>query len=636
MAILLSVKRNVLGVAGIILGVVLFLSLNILASATLRTARLDLTEDKLYTLSDGTREVLRSIEEPITLRFFLSEQLAEQSPMHANFASRVRELLEHLTTLAGGMLKLETFAPEPYSVEEDRAMAYGLKAVAIGGAGGQAYFGLVATNSTDDQTAIQFFDPQRERFLEYDLTNLIYDLTNKEKTVIGLLSSLPLGMDPDRNFRPWPIFDQISQFFVIRSLRSDEAAIDEDVTVLLIVHPQALSEQKLYDIDQFVLRGGKVLVFVDPHSETAYAREKIRQQKNRQVAGMMPVSPDVAVSDLGKLFDVWGVEFSTEEVIGDYGAAQKVNVSGPRVQVMDYILWPALGVENLNREDVVTGQISHLNMASPGYLKAKEGATTELIPLITSTPRSMRIYADAIRNVTDPDILLKAFVSEDERFILAARLRGKTKSAFPEPPSYIEDTSAHLTEAKEPINIIVVADVDLLEDSFWLRFQNFLGRQIGIPFANNADFVINALDNLSGSNALISLRSRGLSFRPFHRIEEIRRDAESRYRETEKELTAKLRQTQEKLQALKVGPESGAIVAMAEEQKTAVANFNRELLSIRTQLREVQHALRKDIESLDTWLKAANIWAIPVLFGILAIVLALVRRARFKQRTAIS
>lgn len=635
-----TIEKNTLGIAGVIVAVIFFLSLNVFSSATFTSARLDLTEDGLFTLSEGTREVLQSIDEPIRLRFYLSKQLTELSPVHANFANRVQEILEHYAAIAGDMLQLEIYHPEPYTAQEDEAVGYGLQGIPVNPAGDKAYFGLVANNSTDDQEIIAFFDPGREQYLEYDLTKLVYTLANPKKTVVGLLSSLPLAADPNREFKPWPAYEQLKQFFTFRSLRGGGPEIADDIDIVLVVHPQRLTEVDLYALDQFVLRGGKALVLVDPHLESASTTPQ-----------QGPPEKGATSSTLGPLFEAWGIEFTTDEVIADRLAAQRVAMPiGGRTTVVDYLPWLSLDDEHFNRDDVITAQISRINMASAGYFRARPAASTSFTPLIFSSREAMRIDVEDVNFIPDPKGLLDRFQAEGEEFVLAARIQGKAKSAYPDGPPWGhaaleggdgtgggEDApvKAHLAESAGPINVVVIADVDLLVDRFWMQTQNLLGRQVGVPIANNVHFLINVLDNLSGSDALISLRSRGLSYRPFRVTEEIRRDAELRYRETEQDLVDKLQETEAKLSGLRQQDLAGGVMLTAE-QKAAIENFRGEMVSLRQQLRDVQHALRKDIESLHTQLKVANIWAMPVLIGLVALVLALIRRARFRRRAETS
>jgi ABC-type uncharacterized transport system involved in gliding motility auxiliary subunit len=648
-------ERNTLAITALVVAVVFLISLNIFSSNTLRRAQLDLTQDHLYTLSNGTKKVLAAIDEPITMRFYLSRNLAEQSPVHANYAARVRELLDRYVQLSGGKIHLLTYAPEPYSPEEDQAIAAGLQGVQINAAGEMAYFGLAATNSTDDQRTIPFFDPAREPYLEYDLTKLVYSLAHPKKPVVGLLSSLPLGADPDRKYLPWPIFQELEQFFTMQSVRAS-SVIPSDVDVLMVVHPQGLTDSQIYGLDQFVLRGGRALIFVDPYFES----------EERNYTKGPPKKGEIS-STLKPLFDAWGVNFDTDHVVGDREVAQSVNASsGDRSVVTDYLPWLALRAGNFAKDDVVTAQMSRINMASAGFFTLKPGAKTTLTPLIQTTPESELIDVDDVDFIPDPVGLLSKFKSENRRFAVAARLTGTVKSMYPDGPPWAESGKApdedeiakaaskaeaaaggtakaaetkeetkkptYLTKSVKPINVILVGDVDILADRFWLQTQNLYGRNVGVPVANNGAFVVNALDNLSGSDELIGLRSRGLSYRPFLRTEEIRRDAETRYRETELQLTEKLKQTEQKLQDLRSGESNTGTTVLTDAQRAEIAKFRTEAVGLRARLREVQHALRKDIESLDTWLKILNIWAMPGLISAIALVVWGARRMQRRPR----
>ncbi len=624
MNVLNSIDRRTLGVLGIGLAVVLFAAINVFSSTVLDRTRLDLTEDGLFTVSDGTAAVIGAIDEPITLRFYYSRDLGIVSPGHGIYATRVRQLLEYYADLSNGMLQLSVIEPEPFSVQEDEAVAGGLRGIPLTQAGDLAYFGLLANNSTDDTEVIPFFDPQGEPHLEYDLTKLIFNLANPRKKVVALLSGLPMEADPLDNYRPWAIVEQMKQFFEVRTISGEIAAIDDDVEVLMLVHPRELADKTRYAIDQFVLGGGKALIFVDPHSEAAAAAMAMRRQ------------PGPADSRIEKLFDAWGVEFSTDTFVGDLDAAVKVRVpSGGRSVAIDYLAWLNLDARRLRRNDVVTDRLENINMATAGFLAAKDGAGVEFTPLISTGPRSMRIATEAVRFQPDPVALYRNFKSEGKPFVLAARVRGAVKSAFADgPPAGAGDGAGHLAQSKKPVNLVIVADTDILSDRMWLRAQDFFGQRLLSKTADNGDFVINVLDNLMGSDGLIGLRSRGLSARPFHRIEAIQRAAEMRYRQSEQALSDKLASTRKKLIDLekKEGNEGGEI--LTEEQKKTVRNFRSEMITIRQQLRDVQHALRKDIEALGTWLKILNIWAMPVLVSVVALVMAIVRRRRYRRRIA--
>ncbi len=635
-----KLDTKVLAGLSVVLALVLLVAVNVLSSTTLTGARLDLTENKLYTLSDGTREVLKSIDEPITMRLYVSRALTDLSPAHAKYAEQVREVIENYVALSGGMIKLQRINPEPYSEAEDSALGFGLQGIPLTKAGDQGYFGLAATNSTDDQGVIAFFNPQREPHLEYDLTKLIYDLANPKKKVVGLMTSLLMVNDPSMNQRPWTVVEQMREFFDVRPLFGDLDKIDDDIDVLMIVQPKAISEKTKYAIDQYLLRGGKAMVFVDPASEAAAL-----------TASMMRQPPGDSSSDFEPFFKTWGIEYDPNKFVADRKAAVRVASEHQGRQVTsDYLAWLEYGAENLDRTNVMTSELGRITLAGAGSFALAEGSDLDFEKLIFSSLATGMMDAEKIRMAPDPVGLLQDFSPSGQSKVLAALIRGKVKSAFPDgapkadkdkekeagkadAASEKTDTPEHLTESVAPMNVILIGDTDMLTDRFWIQEQQFFGQRVAIPSANNADLVINGLEVLTGSNSLIGLRSRGLSVRPFDRVEEIRKDAETRYRRTEQDLLKKMHDTEEKLGQIQASDSEGGAI-LTDDQKQTIETFRSELISIRGQLREVQHALRKDIESLDVWMKIVNIWAMPLLISILAIAITIARRVRRRRRHA--
>jgi ABC-type uncharacterized transport system involved in gliding motility auxiliary subunit len=630
-----------LGAAGLVLAVVLFLALNIFSTAAIRNAQIDLTETGLYTLSDGTREVLADLKEPLTLRLFVSRDLLDASPGLGTYATRVQELMERYATLSNGKIRFELIDPRPFSKEEDRAVGFGLNGVPLADGGDMGYMGIAGTNTTDDRDVISFLQPGREQFLEYDLTRLIYNLAHPKKKVVGLVSSLPIDADPLKKYKPWRVIEQMKQFFEVRTM-GFEPDIKDDIDVLMVVHPFGLSDQALYDIDQFIMRGGKTMVFVDP-----FAEEGSRSNQ------AMRLPPDMG-SDFEKLFKAWGLSYTRDKVLGDLGSAQRVSAGVDdlgRPIITDYVGWITMRKDAMNANDVVTGELRILNLATVGFLEKAEDATIEIEPLITSTKSSAPIDADKFRRQPSPADILKAFTPDDKTYVIAARIRGTLKSAFPDGPpkkkkkdddekadddkdAEKKEPAPHLAQSKMPANLIVVADTDILADAFWLQTQDFFGQQLVVPTANNADFVINALDNLSGSSALIGLRSRGLSNRPFLKLQEIQRAAEARFRDTEQQLVKELGVAEKKLKDLQTKDKAGGNAVLSPEQREAITKFRGEMVKIRGELREVQLKLREDIDTLDAWTRVINIGAMPVAVALIAIALALIRRQRSRRRHA--
>ena len=666
----LLASRRAVAITALVMIALMLISANIVAARFL-ASRLDLTAEHLYTLSSGTRHTLARIDEPITLRFYYSTRLGDEVPSYGVYAQRVRELLDQYVAAAHGKIRLEVYNPQAFSDAEDRAVAFGLKGVPLDAQGEQVYFGLAATNSTDDQQVIAFFAPERERFLEYDLTKLVHALAFPKKTVVGLMTPLPLEGDMMAMMRgrpspPMTVIEQLQQLDQVKSLGSDIDAIPADIDVLMLVHPQKLPEKTMFAVDQFVLKGGKALVFVDPLSELQASRPSQRNPPGSTTS-----------SDLERLFKSWGFEVPANTVVGDRRAAQRVGVPVPgrTTRPLDYIAWLNLKAANLNRDDMITADLSHINMASSGIIEPIDGAKTVIEPLITTSPDSTKIPAEKLAGLPDVAGLLAQFKSDNKRYILAARVTGMVDTAFPDgppnpepakpqtaekpdppdapdsdsnetkpaetaaaPPSPAEASAAPaagwVKTSVQPINIVVVADTDLLDDRFWVQSQDFFGQRVLIPTANNGDFVANAVEVLAGGNDLVGLRSRGTSARPFDVVSEIERDAQERYSAEERALQQKLKDTQAKLAELTGKDRGDAPATLSPDQTKAIEEFRTDMLQTRRQLREVQAALRSDIGRLKAGLEFLDIALIPIIVAIVAVILGMVRLRRRGRRMA--
>ena len=615
--------------SGLAVAVVVFFTVNVLSHVAFRSARFDLTEQRLYTLTEGSRNILQGLDEPVTLRVYLSKKLAVELPGIQGYTNRVLELVQEYEQAAGGNLILHVIDPEPFSEEEDRAVGYGLRGVPLDQGNTQFYFGLVGTNATDDQELIPFFQQSREEFLEYDLTKLVYRLGNPKQKVVGLLSILPMDGGPQMPFpqapggsAPWMIMDSIRELMEVKVLDKAVTEIPEAVDVLMVVHPKQLGEPTLYAIDQFVLRGGRAVVFVDPHSEA----DRVLPNPQNPMGMQAPRN-----SDLGRVFDAWGIELVDGKVVGDLPLAKKVNFQKQsRMMVADYPIWIDLAPRQLNAEDVVTAKLPNLTMASAGILRKKEGSETEWTPLAETDDQAMQIEAARLRMMPDVEGLLRDYRPEGETLTLAARLTGKVKTAFPDgrpeaadvdqPGNPGDDKASkqppHLAESADPINVIVVADTDMLQDRFWVQVQNFLGQRIGIPTSANNDFVTNALDNLTGSHDLISVRNRGSFSRPFTLVRAIQQEAEMQFRQKEQVLQQRLKETERKIQELQSRKEDQTTVILSTEQEAALDGFRQELVATRKELRNVQHELQKNIESLENVVKFLNIGLMPLAIAV--------------------
>ncbi len=605
---------------------VVFVLLTVVSNSLLRGVRLDLTEDGQYTLSEGTKSVLASIDEPINLYFFYSDKAASDVPYIRSYATRVRELLEEYQGLAGGKLNLEVIDPISFSEAEEQASQFGLQGVPVGSSGDTIYLGLAGTNALDGEAAIPFFQPDKEAFLEYDVSKLVYSLINPQRPVVGLISELPIAGGFDQATRqraePWAIYTQIEQMFEVRSLDASSEVIGPDIDVLMLVHPKSLSDTTLYAIDQFVLRGGKLVVFVDPNAET----DASAHDPNNPTAGLFADKS----SDLKALFAAWGVKYDRSQVVADQGNALQVATQrgGEAVRHLGILSLPVGG---MNQDEVISAQLESVNVSTIGGLGLADDAPVTMIPLLFSSDQAMPMGADKFRFLPDPNTLFREFTPTGETYWLAVMLRGDVETAFPAGPAGTTG-SDHLGASQTAINVVVVADTDLLSDRLWVRTQSFFGQKLISAWANNGDFVFNGLDAMTGSSDLISIRARGSSQRPFTRVDTLKRAAEEKFRATEQQLQDQLQATEQKLTEMQSGKSQEGLLILNDEQQQALQRFQDEKARIRKQLRQVRHDLNSDIEQLGTDLKIINIALVPILLTIVLLIVS-ARRASGRRKS---
>ncbi len=676
-----------------------------LAVGNVAGMRADLTEDRVYTLSPGTENILKNLNKPITLTLYYSASLGTASPIYGNYATRVKDMLRVFASTSGGSLTVSFKDPKPFSEEEDKAVELGLQGIPLDQTGAKAYFGLTAA-SGDKNDAIAFLQIERERFLEYDLASTINKLGADRKTVLAVQSSRPIFGDFRLQMRGLPmtpsaLVEQLRGAFDVKQIFSFEDIWDIKPDVLMIVHPGELDDQEYYHLDQYLLNGGKALIFIDPFNETAAGRQR----------GPMP---ERITSDMKKLLDHWGVEIANDKIAGDMQFAQLVN-AGSEQQVVParFLSWMKMQKEAFSTKDAVTSDINVMHIQSAGIIKSKPDGPVTLEPLIKTSKLSQAIDIKLL-NGPRPEILKmqEQFKPSGESFTVAARLRGRVKSLFPDgppkekleveekpdgksksekapakdepkpevkadeaertlpasdgakaPAKKTSDSPAqapdgpapasgggdkddekaegkkeeskappHIAESTRPMNVILVADADLLEDRFWVRKQDFFGQQVQVPFANNAAFVVNAVENLAGGDDLISLRSRGTARRPFTKIAELRLAADTRFRNEEQQLRNKLTEAEKRLAELSKKKADGTSeAAVTQAVETTATEITQEILTTRKQLRKVQLALREDIESLESGIRFANIALVPILVGLVAILLGGLRLRRRTQ-----
>lgn len=624
--------------------IVLFLGINMFSLSALRGFKLDASEGNIYTLSKGSRNIVASLDEKVRLKLFYSRDLARGEPTLAAYGDRVREILEEFAAASRGKLDLEVIEPLAYSEAEDEASQAGLEAAPLRGA--NFFLGLVVEGSTDTRVTIPFFNPMKEGFLEYDIAKAILSVGTPDKPVVGLISGIQLQggftMDPrtqqPRQAQPWFIMQEVEGLATINNLGTTVSAIPDDVDVLWVVHPKNLSDETLYAIDQFVMKGGHALFCVDPLCE----------------ADTPPNPADLSAprsSNLTKLLSAWGVEVPTDKIAADESVALQVNTQRNANARTPYVIWLRLDGKNVDTKDPITGQMSMLHFASSGFIRkaappapasdatgpapAASGPVADIIPLVTTTDKAMQLPTAAISTPPDPAALLAAFAPGNEKLTLAARLTGKVNSAFPQGKPATADSPADpaapsLKESTQPINVILVADTDMMADMFWTQ-QDRLFNQV-MKIADNGDLLSNMIDNLAGNADLISLRARDTAFRPFTRVEEMRREAAKNLLEQQKAVDEEVAQTERELQELQAarGQNASSLVLTPEQQK-AVTDLRAKLADSRREQRRLRLELNKDIESLGTTLKLVNIGMMPAAVTLLAVALSVGRRARRKS-----
>lgn len=596
--------------AGVLL-LLAFFVLVLLNNQLLGGVRLDLTENRVYSLSDGSKQILAELDEPIQLYFFFSDKASKGMTSLRNYANRVESLLQEYRSAAGGKIQLHVIDPEPFSEAEDEANRFGLTAATIGPAGDAIYMGLAARNAFDDEKVIAFFDPQQESFLEYEISKLIYQLSDPQKVKVTLISGLSVngGQNPmtGRFDPPWTSISQLQQLYDVEQLGVDAEAVPEDTDVLLLIHPKGLSEALQFSIDQYAMQGGKLLVFVDPHHES----------------DPMAAMGGANGSNLEKLFDAWGINLNINEVVLDAATGLDIRTQSGVARHMGFL---GLGVEQLDASDVTTRGLEMINGASFGALQVKDNATIQWLPLLRSS--STTSLMDSMRYAMTRDVkqLADDFVDSQQMNVLAARVSGHANSAFAEPPQ--ESSAQDVVASTDNLNMIVVADTDLLTDRFWVSQANFFGQTIYTPFANNGDFLTNAVENLGGSNALISIRSRGTFSRPFDRVQALTVRAEQAFRQQEQLLQQQLEETEQQLAELQGQRNEGGALVLSPSQQQALDDFLQKKIEIRKALRDVRHQLDKDIEALGSWLKLLNIAIAPVLLVLLLGLMARILRRK--------
>lgn len=609
--------------AGLAALFVILVAFNYLAAGS--AGRADLTEGNLYTLSEGTKKILRKLDGPVKLRLYVSPNDGNAIPVQLrSFAQRVEDMTREFKAVAGANLIVEKYSPKPDSDEEDAAQLDGVEPQTLF-SGEQFYLGL-SVSRLDRKQALSNISQQRERLLEYDLIRAIARVAIAERATIGVMSGLPVLGEP-MNFmtrqsaEPWVLATELKRDFNVKLVPMSAEAIDKDINVLLVIQPRDIMESAEYALDQFVLRGGKLIAFVDPYMF-------FDQQPNPMMPNM-PGQP--GSSTLPRLFKSWGIAMDPGKVVADVTYA-----SGAGQRYTPTVI--TLNKTALSREDVATSQIDTLLMAFSGVFDASKPADgLKVTELARTSPNSMMI--DNIVASVSGDAAMKGFAPDNKSKPLALRLTGKFKTAFPEgkPAPFNPDkdkkpapeAGPQLKESAAENSVVLVADADMLADGAAVEVQNILGQRVVVPSNGNLALAQGMLEQLASGDDLMSLRSRASSFRPLSVVREMEANAQKQYFGKIKELEDQLIQTTEKMQKLQKqsgGTKSAQI--MSPDQQAELERFKKRVIETRQVLKELRKTLRQDAEALQFWTKVVNIALMPLLVTLFGIGFAIARRRR--------
>ena len=598
---------------------ILFVSVNIWGGRLFNSAKLDLTEEKIFSISEATIEVLKSIKEPIRLSFYTSENLSVLGPDYISLMLRIEGLLETYKLASGSNLIIERIVPKPFSPEEDRAVSNGIHAIPDVLGNSQVFFGLTGHNSTDGFYTIPHFAPEKNNLIEYELTRLIFDLVNTKKRIVAIYGDLPISGDKTQQVPPWTIMETIKRFFSVQILFGDVQRFSSDIDVLVLTEPGELSKTTLYAIDQFILRGGRVLAFLDPFNET------LDISQNGQ-----PSAPrSQGLDKFTKLLSAWGVEIPRRTVIGDLGGAINVQMTrNDRILATKYPVWFDVKEDGLVSDEVVTSGLSRVSLRSAGYIKHSPKQALKFQPILLASKASGLIDVSKIEYAPNPVEILANLQKTPEQKVLMARLSGAFKTAFPDgmpgPKVNGENNLLHLNNSAEPTAVVIVADADLLADEAWLENKNIGGQILKVPFANNGNLVVNALEQLVGTSSMIGLRGKGTLKRRFTLLEKMEQEAEIKYRKKENKLLTKIEDGKKLIDQIQRTEVKQGVV-YSQEQQLELERKRNEMIEARKELREIQFSAKENITELKNRIIFYNIWSVPILLLLLIFSLNFVR-----------
>lgn len=622
------------GIVGLVTVLVVIIAANVIISNM--RIRKDLTGEKLYTLSQGTKNILKKLDSDVTLKLYFSSSAPEVPMFLKNYGKKVEDLLQEYRMLGGGRISLEKYDPTPDSDAEEWAQRYGIQGQQTGMFGPPIYFGVVASCG-NTEAVIPNLDPRTEELLEYNITRLIYRIAHPEKPTIGVISSLPVTGPQNQQFmfgqqprgQAWVAFQQLKDDYNIMPIPPTADEIDGRITSLVIVHPKDIPDKLLYAIDQFVLRGGHILAFVDPFCAAEMETAPPQQPYGR---------PNTS-SNLEKLFSAWGVTFNQGKVLADMGSASRIRSQNNQVE--DSPVWLTLRNTNFSKQDIVTTQLKTMMLPFAGTFTVDASSNLTVTPLITSSEAAGLV--DTMMAQMGSSSINRSFKKEGKTLNIAVRLAGKFKTAFPNgKPKDDDNTSGEKKDTKPAEKdapqstlkegnsaVVLVGDVDMIYDRFCIEQGEFFGMKTMQPINDNISFFANTVEQISGSSDLIGIRSRGRFQRPFDRVLALEQKARLEWQSREDGLMVKLQQAQQSIQQMQDTKDKSQRAILSAEQKRAIAQFRDEEMKIKNELKTVRKNLRSDIESLGMWVKVSNIALMPLFVALAGISYGLCRR---KQR----
>ena len=625
---------------GVVVMFVVIIAVNLIVGSA-RT-RLDLTADKLYTLSPGTKAILQKLDTPVEVRFYFSQSESRVPSDIRTYASQVEDLLEEFREVSNGKVQIRRIDPKPDTDAEESAQADGIEPQPTGPLSPENYyFGLVV--SLDPQkAALPFLQPSRERLLEYDLARALGSVVSTNKPVVGVMTSLPMFGTPanpmmmrmgqqGQGQRPWVFISELKRDYEVRQVQMDTDKIDDAIQILVVAHPKEITDKAQFALDQFVLRGGKLLALLD-----AMCIIDKPQQPNNPLAGMMPGGG----SSLDKLLKAWGVAFDSTKVVGDLSTTRELAFQeNQRPQPMP--TWLFLNPDGINREDVVTSQLDNLLLPSAGTFSGTPATGLQQTVLLHTSKKSQLV--DGMTAQFSGQKIMDDFKASGTEYALAIRLKGKFKTAFPEgkPAAPAPDAADEKKDAPKPADtslkesktdgvVILMGDVDFIYDNFCVQVDRMFG--VARPINGNLGLVQNMVEQLSGDVNLVGTRSRGALRRPFTVVQRMQAEAEEQFRDKIRQMNEDLQKTQAQLSELQTKKEPGQKLILSPEQQAKIQEFQAKKRKTERDLRDLRKNLRQEIDSLENRLKWVNIAAVPLLVAAAGIALALIRKQRTKAQ----